>query len=83
MPKEEDIKLYAGDSAVVVRHEEKGGFLVEIYHHMDKTILTRDDIAFYALLTRGMAYHVTSDLESVLNYGRKSFENTDNEVKVH
>jgi len=30
-----------------------------------------------------MAYHVTSDLESVLNYGRKSFENTDNEVKVH
>jgi hypothetical protein len=51
---------------------------------MDKNILTQDDIAFYAMLTRGMAYHVTSDLESVLDYGKKSFDETvKQEIKVH
>ena len=75
MQKEENIKLRAGDSALIVRHEERGGFTVEIYHHMDKTLLTQEDIAFYAMLTRGMA--------SVLDYGKKSFEDTKNDVKVH
>jgi len=83
MQREENIKLHAGDSAVIVRHEEGGGFRVEIYHHMDKTLLTQEDIAFYAMLTRGMAYHVTTDLASVLDYGKKSFEDTKNDVKVH
>jgi hypothetical protein len=36
------------------------------------------------MLTRGMAYHVTSDLESVLDYGKKSFDETvKQEIKVH
>jgi hypothetical protein len=84
MSKENSIKLRAGDSALIVRHEEQGGFTIEIYHHMDKNILTQDDIAFYAMLTRGMAYHVTSDLESVLDYGKKSFDETvKQEIKVH
>ena len=83
MQKEENIKLRAGDSALIVRHEERGGFTVEIYHHMDKTLLTQEDIAFYAMRTRGMAYHVTTDLASVLDYGKKSFEDTKNDVKVH
>jgi hypothetical protein len=83
MSKEDSIKLRAGDSAVIVRHEEKGGFTIEIYHHMDKAALTQDDIAFYAMLTRGMAYHVTSDLESVLDYGKKSFDDNKQEIQVH
>jgi hypothetical protein len=41
MSKENSIKLRAGDSALIVRHEEQGGFTIEIYHHMDKNILTQ------------------------------------------
>ena len=85
MSEEENIKLKSGDSAIVIRHngDNAGGFLVEVYHNMDRKKLTLSDIAFYALLTRGMAYHVTTDLDSVLNYGRKSFEETDNSLTLH
>jgi len=85
MSEEDTLKLEAGDSAIVIRHngDDAGGFLVEIYHNMDKGKLTLSDIAFYALLTRGMAYHVTTDLDSVLNYGRKSFEDTTDLLTLH
>ena len=50
---------------------------------MDRKKLTASDIAFYALLTRGMAYHVTTDLSSVLDYGRQSFEDSESTITIH
>jgi hypothetical protein len=35
---------------------------------------------FYALLTRGMAFHATQDMDAVLDMGRESFG--DNELVI-
>jgi hypothetical protein len=85
MEEEEDLKLKSGDSAIVIRHngDKAGGFIVQIYHNMDKKQVSLSDIAFYALLTRGMAYHVTTDLASVLEYGRQSFEESEELITIH
>ena len=71
---QDEVKLNPGDSAVIIRHEkgENKGFEIEIYHHPDDK-LSEEDTMFYALLTRGIAFHATQDMESVLDLGRESF----------
>ena len=68
------IKLQPGDSAIIIKHKKNytEDFEIEIYHNADSS-LTEEDVVFYALLTRGMAYFATNDLHSVLEYGKKSF----------
>ena len=42
MSEKETIDLKSGDSAVVIRHDKnlEGGFIVEVYHNMDRKKLT-------------------------------------------
>ena len=69
-----EVTLNPGDSAVIVRHEdgENAGFEIEIYHHPSDKV-SEDDLVFYTLLTRGMAFQATQDMEAVLDMGRESF----------
>ena len=62
-----------GDSAVVIRHEEgdDAGFGIEIYHH-PLINMDEEDLIFYTLLTRGMAFQATIDTETVLELGEES-----------
>ena len=72
MSEKNPIDLNPGDSAVVVRHEDDNdGFGIEIYHHpLDD--MNKEDLIFYTLLTRGMAYQATIDTEAVLELGEES-----------
>ena len=45
---------------------------IEIYHHPSDKV-SEDDLVFYTLLTRGMAFQATQDMEAVLDMGRESF----------
>ena len=78
------IELSPGYSAVIVRHEDndKGGFEIQIYHHPMQE-MSEDDVVFYALLTRGMAFHATQDMDAVLDMGRESFEDGDITITQH
>ena len=78
---QDEVKLNHGDSAVIIRHEkgEDKGFEIEIYHRPDDE-LDEEDVLFYALLTRGMAFHATQDMDAVLDMGRESFG--DNELVI-
>jgi hypothetical protein len=80
----QEVKLGLGDSAVIIRHEDddNGGFGIEIYHHPADS-MSEDDVVFYTLLTRGMAYHATQDMETVLDMGRQSFEDEDITITQH
>ena len=53
-------------------HFIKAGFEIEIYHHPSDKV-SEDDLVFYTLLTRGMAFQATQDMEAVLDMGRESF----------
>ena len=59
---------------VIIRHEDgdtEDGFGIEIYHHpLDD--MNKDDLLFYTLLTRGMAYQATIDTEAILEFGEES-----------
>ena len=72
MSEKNPVDLNPGDSAVVVRHEDgNDGFGIEIYHHpLDD--MHKEDLVFYTLLTRGMAYQATIDTEAVLELGEES-----------
>jgi|TARA_A100000172_G_scaffold74641_1_gene56903 hypothetical protein len=74
MSETQELKLNPGDSALIIRHEqeEKDGFGIEIYHHPDDR-LSEEDVVFYALLTRGMAYSATQDVQSLLEMGEESY----------
>jgi hypothetical protein len=80
----QEVKLSPGDSAVIIRHEDDddGGFGIEIYHHPTDT-MSEDDVVFYTLLTRGMAYHATQDMETVLDMGKESFEESEITITQH
>lgn len=77
----EKVDLNPGDSAVVIRHEEgeDAGFEIEIYHYPIEA-MPEEDLVFYTLLTRGMAYHAAQDTNHVLDMGRESLG--ENEVSV-
>ena len=45
--------------------------------------MSEDDVVFYALLTRGMAFHATQDMDAVLDMGRESFEDGDITITQH
>jgi hypothetical protein len=81
---QDEVKLNPGDSAVIVRHDdaEDGGFEIEIYHRSDEN-LSEEDLVFYTLLTRGMAFQATNDMEAVLDMGRESFEETELVITQH
>jgi|TARA_R110000737_G_scaffold90715_2_gene123042 hypothetical protein len=70
MPKNK-ITLYAGDSAIIVRHLDRG-FDLEIYHKHDRKLLTEEDTMFYALLTRGLVATAINDTDQILEEGRLS-----------
>ena len=76
------LSLNKGDSAVIIRHKDQG-FDIEIYHKMDKKLLTEEDVMFYALLTRGMAYGAVNYTDDVLEDGRSSFDATMSSVTIH
>ena len=63
------ITLYAGDSAIIVRHLDRG-FDLEIYHKHDRKLLTEEDTMFYALLTRGLVATAINDTDQILEEGR-------------
>jgi len=72
MSEKNPVDLNPGDSAVVVRHEDgNDGFGIEIYHH-PLTDMDEEDLIFYTLLTRGMAFQATIDTETVLEFGEES-----------
>ena len=72
MSEKNPVDLNPGDSAVVVRHENgNDGFGIEIYHH-PLTNMDEEDLIFYTLLTRGMAYQATTDTDAVLEFGEES-----------
>ena len=50
---------------------------------MDKKLLTEEDVMFYALLTRGMAYGAVNYTDDVLEDGRSSFDDTMPSVTIH
>lgn len=77
MSEKNPIDLNPGDSAVVVRHEDDNdGFGIEIYHHpLDN--MNKEDLVFYTLLTRGMAYQATIDTEAVLELGEESLSSSE------
>lgn len=77
MSEKNPIDLNPGDSAVVVRHEDDNdGFGIEIYHHpLDN--MNKEDLVFYTLLTRGMAYQATIDTEAVLELGEESLTSSE------
>ena len=83
MSETQELKLNPGDSALIIRHEqeEKDGFGIEIYHHPDDRI-SEEDVVFYALLTRGMAYAATQDIQSLLELGEQSYGDDDEEVII-
>ena len=60
MSEKNPIDLNPGDSAVIVRHDnsDDAGFGIEIYHHPLKS-MSDEDLIFYTLLTRGMAFQAT------------------------
>ncbi len=72
MSEKNPVDLNPGDSAVVVRHDnDNEGFGIEIYHHpLDN--MDEEDLIFYTLLTRGMAFQATIDTETVLEFGEES-----------
>ena len=76
------LNLNKGDSAVIIRHKDQG-FDIEIYHKTDKKLLTEEDVMFYALLTRGMAYGAVNYTDDVLEDGRNSFGGTMSSVTIH
>lgn len=76
------LSLNKGDSAVIIRHKDQG-FDIEIYHKMDKKLLTEEDVMFYALLTRGMAYGAVNYTDDVLEDGRSSFDDNMPSVTIH
>ena len=76
------LSLNKGYSAVIIRHKDQG-FDIEIYHKMDKKLLTEEDVMFYALLTRGMAYGAVNYTDDVLEDGRSSFDDTMPSVTIH
>ena len=76
------LSLNKGDSAVIIRHKDQG-FDIEIYHKMDKKLLTEEDVMFYALLTRGMAYGAVNYTDDVLEDGRSSFDDAMPSVTIH
>ena len=78
------IKLNKGDSAIIIRHLDKG-FDVEIYHSHDKNLLTEEDTMFYALLTRGMVHTAIRDTDQVLEDGKLSIdeETNNSQVTIH
>ena len=76
------LSLNKGDSAVIIRHKDQG-FHIEIYHKMDKKLLTEEDVMFYALLTRGMAYGAVNYTDDVLEDGRSSFDDNMPSVTIH
>ncbi len=80
----EELKLNPGDSALIIRHESniKDGFGIEIYHHADDS-LSEEDVVFYALLTRGMAYSATQDVQSLLDMGEESYGDEEDIVLTH
>ena len=75
------IKLNNGDSAIIIRHLDKG-FDVEIYHSHDRNLLTEEDTMFYALLTRGMVHTAIRDTDQVLEDGRQSIDEEIGNLKV-
>ena len=82
MSEKNPIDLNPGDSAVIVRHEEgdDAGFGIEIYHHpLDN--MDEEDLIFYTLLTRGMAFQATIDTEAVLELGEESLTD-DKDVSI-
>ena len=83
MSQENELNLKPGDSALIIRHEhgDKEGFGIEIYHHPDDRI-SEEDVVFYALLTRGMAYAATQDVQSLLELGEESYEDDEEEVII-
>ena len=80
----EKINLNPGDSAVIIRHEEgeNSGFDMEIYHYPTEN-MSEDDLTFYALLTRGMAYHAAEDTDHVLDMGRESVGDKEITITQH
>ena len=76
------INLNRGDSAIIIRHLDKG-FDVEIYHSHDKNLLTEEDTMFYALLTRGMVHTAIRDTDQVLEDGRQSIDEEIGRVTIH
>ena len=66
-------------SLVNERVKPFSSFEIEIYHRPDDE-LDEEDVMFYALLTRGMAFHATQDMDAVLDMGRESFG--DNELVI-
>ncbi len=84
MSEKNPVDLNPGDSAVVVRHDNANeGFGIEIYHHpLDN--MDEEDLIFYTLLTRGMAFQATIDTEAVLELGEESLtENSYANVTEH
>tara|TARA_R110001592_G_scaffold283995_1_gene552262 strand:+ start:2398 stop:2655 length:258 start_codon:yes stop_codon:yes gene_type:complete len=79
MSEKNPVDLSPGDSAVVIRHEEgdDAGFGIEIYHH-PLTNMDEEDLIFYTLLTRGMAFQATIDTETVLEFGEESLTDDKN-----
>jgi len=83
MSEKNPIDLNPGDSAVVVRHEvDNDGFGIEIYHHPLKS-MSDEDLIFYTLLTRGMAFQATIDTEAVLELGEESYTGDENVALTH
>ena len=84
MSEKNPVDLNPGDSAVVVRHDNHNeGFGIEIYHHpLDN--MDEEDLIFYTLLTRGMAFQATIDTEAVLELGEESLtEDKDVSITEH
>ena len=81
---ENQIKLNKGDSAIIIRHLDKG-FDVEIYHSHDKNLLTEEDTMYYALHTRGMVHTAIRDTDQVLEDGKLSIdeETNNSQVTIH
>ena len=81
MSEKNPVDLNPGHSAVVVRHDnDNEGFGIEIYHHpLDN--MDEEDLIFYTLLTRGMAFQATIDTEAVLELGEESLTD-DKDVSI-
>jgi hypothetical protein len=84
MSEKNPINLNPGDSAVIVRHDnsDDAGFGIEIYHHPLKS-MSDEDLIFYTLLTRGMAFQATIDTEAVLELGEESYTGDENVALTH
>lgn len=84
MSEKNPIDLNPGDSAVIIRHEEgdDAGFGIEIYQ-CPLHSMSDEDLVFYTLLTRGMAFQAIIDTESVLELGEDSYAGDENVALTH